>query len=155
MLLFSRTVKYSPSVYCDMNNVMGINTIVKTCSAKITTLASKFKDTCINKPPFPTDVFEFVSSPISCINTTDIDDVEESNSYSLRDIAKCSTLPPQNIPPSGLLGDENSNNAYVSRDTEASCHLVTPSILNKHIHPLSTQKSLLCEICDPVTILDS
>ena len=33
----------------------------------------------------------------------DIDDVEGSNSYSLRDIAKCSTLAYENIPPSGLL----------------------------------------------------
>ena len=70
---------------------------------------------------------------ITEITTTDIDDVEGSNSYSLRDIAKCSTLPYENIPPSGLLGDEN--NTHVSRDTEASCHLVAPFILNIHIHP--------------------
>ena len=31
-------IKYSPSVSCDINNVMGINTIVKTCSVKITTI---------------------------------------------------------------------------------------------------------------------
>ena len=99
---------------------MGINTIVKTCSVKITIIASEFKDTCINKPTLPTDVFEFVNTPISCINTTDIDDVEGSDSYSLRDIAKCSTLPYENIPPSGLLGDDNSNNTYVSRDAETS-----------------------------------
>ena len=68
--------KHFPSVSCDMNNVTGMNTIVKTYSVKITTIASKFKDTCINKPPLPTDVFEFVNTPISCINITDIDDVE-------------------------------------------------------------------------------
>ena len=45
----------------------------------------------------------------------------------------CSTLPYENIPPSGLLGDES--NTHVSRDTEASCHLVAPFILNIHIHP--------------------
>ena len=61
-LLFSRMIKYSPSVSCDMNNVTGINTIVKTCSVKITTIASKFKDTRINKPPLPTDVFEFLNA---------------------------------------------------------------------------------------------
>ena len=33
------------------------------------------------------------------------------------------------------MGDENSNNTHVSRDAEASCHLVAPFILNKHIHP--------------------
>ena len=65
----------------------------------------------------------------------DIDGVEGSNSYSLRDIAKCSTLLYGNIPPSGLLGDANSSNTHVSRDAEASCHLVAPVILNKHIHP--------------------
>ena len=61
----------------------------------------------MNKHPIPTDVFEFINTPISCITTTDIDDVEGSNSYSLRDVAKCYTLPYENIPPSGLLGDEN------------------------------------------------
>ena len=37
--------------------------------------------------------------------------------------------------PSGLLRDGNLNNTYVSRDAEASCHLVAPLILNTHIHP--------------------
>ena len=36
----------------------------------------------------------------------------------------------------GLLGDENSNYTHVSRDAEASCHLVAPFILHKHMHPL-------------------
>ena len=62
----------------------------KTCSVKITT-ATKLTDTCKNKPPLPTDLFEFINTPISCITTTDIDDVEGSISYSLRDIAKCTT----------------------------------------------------------------
>ena len=113
-LLCSRMIKYSPSVSCDINNITAINTIVKTCSVKITT-ATKVKDTCINKPPLPTDLFEFINTPISCITTTDIGDVEGSNSYSLRDIAKCSTLSYENIPPSGFLGKENSNNTHVSR----------------------------------------
>ena len=133
-LLFSRMIKYSPSVSCDINNTIAINTIVKTCSVKLTT-ATKVKDTCINKPPLPTDLFKFINTPISCITTTDIDDVEGSYPYSLRDIAKCSTLPNENIPPSGLLGDENSNYTHVSRDAEASCHLVAPFILHKHIRP--------------------
>ena len=51
----------------------------------------------------------------------------------MRDIAKCSTLPYENIPPSGLLGDEN--NTHVSRDTDASCHFVAPFILNMYTHP--------------------
>ena len=150
-------IKYSPTVSCDTNNVTGINTIVKTCSANITTIARKFKDTCINKPPLPTDVFDFLNASISCINTTDIDGVEGCNSYSSRDIPKCSTLLYGNIPPSGLLGDANSNDTFVSRDTGASCHLVAPSILNKHIHPweLLTPKTLLYELCDPDTLFDS
>ena len=132
-LLFSRIIKYSPSVSCDINNITAINTIVKTCWVKLTT-ATKVTDTCINKPPLPTDLFEFINTHILCIATTDIDDDEGSNSYSLRDIAKCSTLPYENIPPSGLLGDENSNYTHVSRDAETSCHLVAPFILHKHIH---------------------
>ena len=130
-LLFSRMTKNSPSVSCDMNNVTGINVIVKTCSVKITTIANK--DIYINKPPLPTDVFEDVNTPIPCINTTDIGGIEGYDSYSLKYIAKCSTLSYENIPPSVLLGDENLNNTYVSRD--ASCQLVPLFILNKHIHP--------------------
>ena len=67
------------------------------------------------------------------VNTTDIGGIEGYNSYSFKYIAKCSTLPYENIPPSVLLGDENLNNTYVSRD--ASCQLVPLFILNKHIHP--------------------
>ena len=96
-LLFSCMIKYSLPVSCDINSITSINTIVKTCSVKITT-ATKVKDTCINKPPLPTDLFEFMNTPIPCITTTNIDDVEGSNPYSLRDIAKCSTLPYENIP---------------------------------------------------------
>ena len=39
------------------------------------------KDVCINKPPLPTDAFDDVNTPISCTNTTDIDDIEGSSSY--------------------------------------------------------------------------
>ena len=153
MLLFSRMIKYSPSVSCGINNVTVINTIVKTCSVKITTIASTFKDTRINKPPLPTDVFEFVNTPILFFTTTDIDDVERSNSLRLRDIARCSTLPYEKIPPSALLRDENSNNTYMSRDAEASCHLVAPFILNKHIHPFGIiNHKYHYYICDPVTL---
>ena len=58
-----------------------------------------------------------------------------SNPYSLRDIAECSTLPYENIPLSGLLGNVNSNYTHVSRDADASCQLVAHFILSKHIHP--------------------
>ena len=77
--------------------------------------ATKVKDTCINKPPLPTDLFELINTPISCITTTDIDDVKGSYSYSLSDIAKCSTLHYENIPPSGLLWDENLKNTRIKR----------------------------------------
>ena len=46
-LLFSGMIEYSPSVFCDIINITAINTIVKTCSVKLTT-ATKVKDTCIN-----------------------------------------------------------------------------------------------------------
>ena len=85
-------IKYSPSVSCDMNNVTGINAIVKIYAVKITTIASNYKDIYKNKPPLPTDVFEDVNTSILCFNTTDIDDIEGSNSYSLKDIARCFTL---------------------------------------------------------------
>ena len=48
------------------------------------------------------------------------------------------------MPPSGLLGDENLDNTYVSRDAEASCHLVGPFILNKHIHPFGISNPKYC-----------
>ena len=70
-----------------INNVTGIYAIVKTFSVKITTIANILKDISINKPPLPTDVFEDVNTPISCINTTDIDDLEGSNSYILKGMA--------------------------------------------------------------------
>ena len=156
-LLCSRLIKYSPSVSCDMNNVTRENAIAKTCSVKITTTASNFRDIYINKPPLPTDVCEDVITPISCVNTTDIDDIEGSNSYSLKDIAKCSTLPYENIPPSVLLGDEDLNSTYVPRDAQSSCQLVPPFIYNKNIHPfrISNSKYHCYMNCDPVTLFDS
>ena len=72
-------IKYSPSVSCDMNNVTGINYIVKPCSGKMTTITSSFKDICIDKPQFQDDVFDDVNTPITCINTTDINDNEGSS----------------------------------------------------------------------------
>ena len=70
-------IKYNPHVSNDKNIVTGINDIVKPCSIKITAITSSFKDVCINKPPLPTDVFHDVNTPISCINTMDIDDTED------------------------------------------------------------------------------
>ena len=37
------------------------------------------RDISMNKPPLPTDVFDDVNTPISCINTTDIYDIEGSS----------------------------------------------------------------------------
>ena len=99
-LLFSRMIKCSRSVSCDIDNVRAINDIVKLSSAKITTITNSFGDICINKPPLPPDVFDGVNTPISCINTTDIDDTEGSSSYNLKDAAKSSKIPCENIPPS-------------------------------------------------------
>ena len=53
----------------------------------------------------------------------------------LRDIAKCSTIPCENIPPSAPTGDEQINNIHVSRDVPKSRQLVLPYSLNIHIHP--------------------
>ena len=134
-LLFSHMIKYSPSVSCDINNGTAI---VKTCSVKITAITNSFKDICINKPPLPTDVFDDVNTILyshpPCIDTTDIDDIERFGSYSLKDIAKCSTLPCENILTYVLLGDKNLNNIYIymSRDTQASWRLV-PSFILKNI----------------------
>ena len=71
------------------------------------TIRSGFKDICINQPPNPSDVFDDVNTPISCINTVDIDDIEGSSSYSLKYIAKCATMPCENILPFVDLGEEN------------------------------------------------
>ena len=122
IITFSRMIKYSPSVSYDINNVTGINAIVKTCSVKITPITSSFRDICIDKQPLPTDVFDDVNTPIPCVNTTDIDNIERSSSYSLKDIAEYSTIPCENIRSFVLLGDENLNNTYVSRDTIMCYH---------------------------------
>ena len=50
-------------------------------------------------------------------------------------IAKCSTIPCENIPPSAPTGDEQINNIHVSRDVPKSRQLVLPYSLNIHIHP--------------------
>ena len=78
----------------------------------------------MNKPQLPTGVFEDINAPILCI-----DDFEGSNSYSLKDIAKCSILPCENISLSALLGDENLNSTYVLRDAQASRWQAPPYIL--------------------------
>ena len=46
----------------------------------------------------------------------DIDDIEGSNSYSLKDIAGCSTLLCENTLPFCTLGGKNLNQTYMSRD---------------------------------------
>ena len=75
------------------------------------------------------------NTSISRISNTDIDNTEEPGSYDLRDIAKCSTIPCENIPPSAPTGDEQINNIHVSRDVPKSRQLVLPYSLNIHIHP--------------------
>ena len=57
-------------------------------------------DVCIHKPPLSTDVFVDVNTPISRINTMDINDIERSSSYGLWDIFKCCTIHCENIHPS-------------------------------------------------------
>ena len=74
------------------------------------------------------------NTSISRISNTDIDNTEEPGSYDLRDIAKCSTIPCGNIPPSAPTGDEQINNIHVSRDVPKSRQLVLPYSLNIHIH---------------------
>ena len=127
-----KVVFYSAILLCNLNlfllwNIILIPSVLHVLSLSIVLQCFEIS---------VTDLFESINTPISCITTTtDIDDVEWFNPYSLRDIAECSTLPYENIPPSGLLGDENSNYTHVSRNAEASCHLVAPFILNKHTHP--------------------
>ena len=133
-LFFSRMIEHNPSISCNINNVTDINDIVKACSVIITKLPSNSKDTCINNPPLSTSVI-VENTSISRISNTDIDNTEEPGSYDLRDIAKCSTIPCENIPPSAPTGDEQINNIHVSRDVPKSRQLVLPYSLNIHIHP--------------------
>ena len=51
-------------------------------------IINSFRDIFINKPPLPTDVVDDVNTPISCVNSMDVDDVEGSISYSLKDIVQ-------------------------------------------------------------------
>ena len=95
-LFFSRMIEHNPSISCNINNVTDINDIVKACSVIITKLPSNSKDTCINNPPLSTSVI-VENTSISRISNTDIDNTEEPGSYDLRDIAKCSTIPCENM----------------------------------------------------------
>ena len=131
-LLFSRMIEYSPSVSCDINDVTGIIDNVQACSVKTTSITNSFKDIWMNKPPLPTNAFDVVNIPISCINTTDIDDIERSSSYSMKDIATCSTILCVNIHPFCILRGQNLNNKYLSRDCRTSGQLVSPFIMNEH-----------------------
>ena len=70
-------IKYGPFVSCDISNVTVVNEIIKPCAVK-TTPRNSFNHICINKPPLPTNMYDDVNTPISCINTTDIDDIERS-----------------------------------------------------------------------------
>ena len=94
-LLFLHFIS-NPSVSGNVNNIMVINDIVKSCSVKTT--ISSFKDMFMNKLPFPANVFENVNNPISGINIICVDGIERSSSYILQVIAKCSTIPHENIP---------------------------------------------------------
>ena len=99
-----RMIKYSPFVACDTNNVTGINGIVETCPMIITSITSDFRDICIDKPPLPTDVFDALNTPISCVNSTDIDDVERPRSYSSYTHYQVFYNTVRNKPPSASLG---------------------------------------------------
>ena len=140
-------IKYRPSVSCDINNVTGIKYIVKTCSVKKTTITSSTEDVCIRKPPLPTNVFHNVNTPISYINTMDIDYLNGSSSYGLKDVGNCSTIPCENTP-SVFLIDDNLNDTYVPRDSRTSCQFST--FYNKRTHPsflnLQPQISVLLEL---------
>ena len=77
--------------------------------------------------------FDVVDIPISCTNTTDIDYIEQSNSNSLYDVAKCFTMPCKNISHPKFLKNMNFiNSAYVSKDC---CQLFSPYFIHKHTHP--------------------
>ena len=95
---------------------------------------TSFKDICVNKPPLPTDVFDAVNNPISCIHTTALDYIEGSNGYSLTNIAKYSRIPCENRPSSVFSGMKIWI-THVSRDSRISYQLVPTFIINKHIRP--------------------
>ena len=54
-------IKYSPSASCYIDNVTGINDIVKPCLMKITSRSS-FNNICINKLLLPTNAFDNVNN---------------------------------------------------------------------------------------------
>ena len=83
--------------------------------------------------PLPTGVFDYVNTPIACINTTDIG---RSISFHiawkiLPSVLQCLI---KMYPFCTLKGGGHLYNTYVSRDTEVSCQLVPTFISNKHNH---------------------
>ena len=63
------------------------------------------------------------------------DHITTTPQYITQSLVKLSITRDTEIHLCELLRDANSNYTHVSRDAEASCHLVAPFILNKHIHP--------------------
>ena len=62
----------------------------------------------------------------------DIDYLNGSSLYGLKDVGNCSTIPCENTP-SVFLIDDNLNNTYVPRDSRTSCQFST--FYNKPTHP--------------------
>ena len=94
---------------------------------------------CINKQPLPTDVSDVIYTPIYCINTMDIDDIEGPSPYNLKDIAKCSTIFSEKYTPTVFWGG-GGGGVQITHNTQY-CQLVPPFIVNKHIHSFG--------ICNP------
>ena len=96
-LLFSRMLKHSPFVSCNLHNIKEINAIVKSSYVKIKPLTRSLECEWISKSPLPTNVFDVVNTPLP--GTLDTDDSGGNNSCSLSDVAECSTILDKNTPP--------------------------------------------------------
>ena len=80
------------------------------------------------------------------------------SSYSLKDIAKCSTITCENTHPSVFFwrGGGDLSNPYVSRDSRIYYRVIPPFITNKHIHPFEIcnpkYQRYLNSVIDPITL---
>ena len=62
--------------------------IIKAFTVKLTSVTGSFENVRVNKTCLPTNVFDGVNTPVSCISATEINDIEKSGLNTLYDVTK-------------------------------------------------------------------
>ena len=127
--------KYSPPVSCNINDETAINDIVKACIVKLTSITGNFETVLVNIPLLPAHILYGVTTPFSGINTTDINDFENTNLI-FYTISPSVLLSYEDTSPPKYLENVNFNDyTYVSGDLRLCCQLFPPYAIDKHMLP--------------------